>query len=722
MTKIDRKPLKSDDKRPFPVDATGATLATDFCMDSNCRKEAGLAQVNAKPQERDQLLRAPYQNATFYSGLSDKVITNKNAIDDAKMSPGGAENAEAPPPAGAPLLDRVWRGLEQSPVNLATSTSLSVPPPLHCISTPSISSLGTLEAYSGLQPSSRLGLARPSPSASARAEISLDLIGVGQPESLNPSNMLSPANQTPVPSVAGTATTPSPGLSRWHARKSRMSSDEAEIFTHSRGLSRSSVTASFSYESCSVAGSSSPRTVSNAQVSQDDLFDADPAARGSPQRKLASPKSKPPTEMFRLFRRNRDPSFSDEPSPKADRSRRGAFDRLGAWFGRSQQQQQNKTQAHGRAPESSVAQTMEWLRPVSSHPAPGHTRFYSDDRTGRGRRRSNVESQTSFEGQHPPPEGYFAPESFSRFRRSPRASRSSQHLAAAAPASLSQQPDSRLAPLDRLPSPAGSFSYSGRVSPQSPPPVPPPHLQLHHQLQQMTLPPSPHHPQLSPQLSPPPHLTSSIPPAIPRTPSRGRSVDRAYTQDLHFRSRSPKTFPPRPDERSYPSTDTSDPANNLGTFRSNPRTSRIGDQELPWKLTLPSDSDEEHAAGATAREGERSWLESTTQRLLQSSRLPTYEEDSEVHGQPQQPVVPDEKAAADQGGDQNCEQVQGQEQVQSQSQGHPHRGEARAVNPDDAPVELPVQWDDDSGEEITMSSTAYPGQEWKPLGFSGWEY
>jgi hypothetical protein len=127
-------------------------------VDSNCGKEAGLAQVNAKPQERDELLTAPYQNATFYSGLSDKMITNKNAIDDGKMSAGGAEDAEAPPPAGAPLLDRVWRGLEQSPVNLATSTSLSVPPPLHCISTPSISSLGTLEAYSGLQPSSRLGL------------------------------------------------------------------------------------------------------------------------------------------------------------------------------------------------------------------------------------------------------------------------------------------------------------------------------------------------------------------------------------------------------------------------------------------------------------------------------------------------------------------------------------------------------------------------------------
>ncbi|KAF4152543.1 hypothetical protein CNMCM6069_001975 [Aspergillus lentulus] len=362
MTKIYRKPLESDDKRRFPVDATVATLATGYCVDSNCGQEAGLTQANAKPQERGELLTGPYQNAAFYSGLSDK-ITSKNAIDDGKMSPGGAEDAEAPPPPGAHLLDRVWRGLEQSPVDLATSTRLPVPPPLRRISVPSISSLGTLEAYSALQPSSRLGLARPSHSASARAEISLNLIGVGQPGNLNPSDMLSPANQTPVPSVAGTATTQSPGLSRWHARKSRV---EAEIFTHSRGVSGSSANPAFTYESGSVAGSSSPRTDSNAQVSQDDLFDADLAARGSPPRKLASPKSKPPMEKFRLFRRNRSPSFSDEPSPKTDRSRRRAFDRLGAWFGRSQQQQQqqNNSQAHGRAPESSVAQTMEWLRPA----------------------------------------------------------------------------------------------------------------------------------------------------------------------------------------------------------------------------------------------------------------------------------------------------------------------------------------------------------------------
>lgn len=91
-----------------------------------------------------------------------------------------------------------------------------------------------------------------------------------------------------------------------------------------------------------------------------------------------------------------------------------------------------------------------------------------------------------------------------------------------------------------------------------------------------------------------------------------------------------------------------------------------------------------------------------------------------MHGQPPRSVVADEKAAGDEPGDQRRGQGQGQGQVQSQR--HPHRGEARAINPDDAPVELPVHRDDDSGEEITMSSTAYPGQEWRPLGFSGWEY
>jgi hypothetical protein len=47
---------------------------------------------------------------------------------------------------------------------------------------------------------------------------------------------------------------------------------------------------------------------------------------------------------------------------------------------------------------------------------------------------------------------------------------------------------------------------------------------------------------------------------------------------------------------------------------------------------------------------------------------------------------------------------------------HPHRseGEARVVNDSPQPVELAVTGDD-SSEEIVMSPTAYPGQEWTPM-------
>jgi hypothetical protein len=47
---------------------------------------------------------------------------------------------------------------------------------------------------------------------------------------------------------------------------------------------------------------------------------------------------------------------------------------------------------------------------------------------------------------------------------------------------------------------------------------------------------------------------------------------------------------------------------------------------------------------------------------------------------------------------------------------HPHRseGEARVVNDSPQPVELAVTGDD-SSEEIVMSPTTYPGQEWTPM-------
>lgn len=52
----------------------------------------------------------------------------------------------------------------------------------------------------------------------------------------------------------------------------------------------------------------------------------------------------------------------------------------------------------------------------------------------------------------------------------------------------------------------------------------------------------------------------------------------------------------------------------------------------------------------------------------------------------------------------------------STSSTHPHRGEARLVNETPEPVELAVPGDD-SSEEIIMSPTSYPGQEWTPLNY-----
>ncbi|PWY68536.1 hypothetical protein BO94DRAFT_301251 [Aspergillus sclerotioniger CBS 115572] len=84
------------------------------------------------------------------------------------------------------------------------------------------------------------------------------------------------------------------------------------------------------------------------------------------------------------------------------------------------------------------------------------------------------------------------------------------------------------------------------------------------------------------------------------SPERGRSASQTYVQDLHLRSRSPNESAPRPEETILPNTDETDPAIGLGRFAHNPRTSRVGDQELPWKLSIPglgSDVDEHEENG-----------------------------------------------------------------------------------------------------------------------------
>ena len=171
----------------------------------------------------------------------------------------------------------------------------------------------------------------------------------------------------------------------------------------------------------------------------------------------------------------------------------------------------------------------------------------------------------------------------------------------------------------------------------------------------------PHHPRALSITSTSPSRNNQIPPPS----SRGRSSSqRTYAQELQLRSRSPKLFELRPQDKADTSKNGGgrDPATQLGGFQAvNPRTSRVGDQELPWKLSIPGDSTTDTAA-----------------------------------------------AAAD--GDNKHDK-------------HPQRGQIRAINEGQPPVELPEHKDkDDEGEEIVMSSTAYPGQEWRPDGLSQWEY
>jgi hypothetical protein len=44
---------------------------------------------------------------------------------------------------------------------------------------------------------------------------------------------------------------------------------------------------------------------------------------------------------------------------------------------------------------------------------------------------------------------------------------------------------------------------------------------------------------------------------------------------------------------------------------------------------------------------------------------------------------------------------------------HPHRDETKTFNRNSEPVELALK--DDDSDEIVMSPTAYPGQEWAPM-------
>lgn len=130
----------------------------------------------------------------------------------------------------------------------------------------------------------------------------------------------------------------------------------------------------------------------------------------------------------------------------------------------------------------------------------------------------------------------------------------------------------------------------------------------------------------------------------------------------------------------------------------------MGDQELPWKLRIPGDIDEEHEHEHEHTRSQHTPAAPTT-TLTTTTTTPA----------PPTTITP---AITPNNGDNNTKET-----------AHAHKQTTiRTINEGQSPIELPAPGqsggkdEESSDEELVMSSTAYPGQEWRPAGLSGWEY
>ncbi|KIV88197.1 hypothetical protein PV10_09115 [Exophiala mesophila] len=197
----------------------------------------------------------------------------------------------------------------------------------------------------------------------------------------------------------------------------------------------------------------------------------------------------------------------------------------------------------------------------------------------------------------------------------------------------------------------------------------------------------------------------------PRTQSSNTKDQRSHVIDLHKRSRSPKLgrrssedLPTRPDLLQE---DRGLASNSLGTF-SNKRLSPVGgvvrsedDQERPFAIGLPPGMLEDEQQDGRERQGGRGQGIGRSDTPVSAHSKEAYEGTGTVgratreglsHG-----LVSRSGTAA--------------------GVGQNGRDRARSMNKDEAAIELPGSKPDgyESEEEVVMSATAYPGQEWMPV-------
>ena len=394
---------------------------------------------------------------------------------------------------------------------------------------------------------------------------------------------------------------------------------------------------------------------------------------------------------------------------------------------------------------------------------------------------SYPQSQTGFQGLNAPAAGFYAPSNQQQADRQKMPhdpdSFNRDRFSTEQRASLDQYPNEQnqnrhQRPYQPDPQPLGQ---------QLPPPISRPeearpplqintntnefgvgHTVKHHFV---TAPPGP-----APQLPLPAQSSSGPPPQVPyysaQRPTQGSPYDSrqgaqspyrygarqgtspsgvSHAVDLHKRSRSPRDGRTPPKDERIEEVDRNDPASQLGTFsKSASKSPRSGgadssEQEAPWRIGLPGNGDEDEGKRNTLleREQERKQeREQEREQELERERAERGESTTTIRNEngnspPAKPRKKDEEET------ENVDLRKSEEgrRKQQQAQLEPKPTVAEKVmgvqlplqhtagnTMPKSPVELPgskAPGDQDSDDEIVMSSTAYPGQEWAP---ESWTY
>lgn len=190
----------------------------------------------------------------------------------------------------------------------------------------------------------------------------------------------------------------------------------------------------------------------------------------------------------------------------------------------------------------------------------------------------------------------------------------------------------------------------------------------------------------------------------------------SHAIDLHKRSRSPRNGRRLSSDEREEVASKMDPANQLGTFSrtSAPQSGRSDGQEAPWRIEVPNSEEEEKKRKSQAvllkPEQDKG---ASNEGDLENIHPRKSEEEWKKQEQPMNVA----------------EKVMGVQLARSPLplQRSTSDGNARPTSrvPQASPVELPGSKapGDDSDDEIVMSSTAYPGQEWMPemSGYGHWD-